>query len=61
MSKESTSFYRIVVTAGGEYLLRGETVDYGTYRTKPDAEAAIQRVIKNETYHYNKEGIEINV
>lgn len=59
MSKESTSSYRIIVQPDGEYLLRGDKTDYGTYRTKTDAESALQRVIKNETYYYNKEGKEI--
>lgn len=59
MSKESTKDYSIVVTPKGEYRLRSKTNDYGDYRTKLEAEAALQRVIKNETYYYNKEGIEI--
>ncbi len=53
------SAYKIVVTAKGEHTLRSETVDYGTFRTKVDAEEALKRVIENKTYNYNKEGIEI--
>ncbi len=51
--------YKIIVTAKGEHTLRSEAVDYGTFRTKVDAEEALKRVIENKTYYYNKEGKEL--
>ena len=51
--------YSILVTAKGEYLLRSRNVDYGTYKTKEDAEAALKRVVENKIYNYNEKGIEI--
>ena len=61
MSKESTYFYSIVVMPNGSHALRSEYADYGTYKTKEEAEAALQRVLENKTYYYNEKGKEINV
>ena len=58
MTKEAV--FIIMQKLNGQWLLRKQGVDLGTYKTRNEAEKAISRALHPEAYAYDEEGIQID-